>query len=229
LITVLVVDDEVPIVRALKTSLQARGYQALAAHNGQTALSLLAANPIDVVILDLGLPDMDGLEVLKRIRAFSEVPVIVLTVRDSQSGKVAALDEGADDYVTKPFGMDEVLARMRAALRRSAPDDPPIPLRNFGEIQVDLSKKLVTRRGEQVRLTKTEYLLLETLVTNPGKLLTHRWLLGAVWGPGYDRESQYLRVFVGQLRKKLEKDASNPRLILTEPGLGYRWAPESDS
>jgi two-component system KDP operon response regulator KdpE len=226
---VLVVDDEVQIVRALRTSLQARGYEVLTAHKGEQALILMTADQIDVVILDLGLPDLDGVEVLKRLRSFSDVPVIVLTVRDAQAEKVAALDSGADDYVTKPFGMEEVMARMRAALRRSGTDEPSEPVRVFDGLQIDLTKQLVTRAGEQVRLTPTEYRLLEAMVTNPGKLLTHRWLLSTVWGPGYSQESHYLRVFVRQLRMKLEADSGNPRLILTEPGVGYRWGPEASS
>jgi two-component system KDP operon response regulator KdpE len=224
---VLVVDDEAQIVRALRTSLEARGYEVLSAGRGDQAMAFLTADQIDIVILDLGLPDIDGLEVLKRIRAFSEVPVIILTVREAQPEKVAALDAGADDFVTKPFGMEEVMARMRAALRRSAPEEPSDPVRSFGSLEIDLSKKLVRREGEQVRLTPTEYRLLEAMITNPGKLLTHAWLLSTVWGPGYRDESQYLRVFVRQLRKKLEEEPGSPRLILTEPGLGYRWAEES--
>jgi len=221
---VLLVDDEVAIVRALKASLQARGYEVLVAHNAGLALQLAATETVEAVVLDLGLPDMDGIEALRRIRAFSDVPVIVLTVRDGQAQKVAALDAGADDYVTKPFGMEEVLARVRAALRRSVREEASSPVRTFGTLEIDLAKKLVTRSGHQVRLTRTEYGLLEAMVGNPGKLLTHHWLLSSVWGPGYDAENHYLRVFVGQLRKKLEEDPSNPRLILTEPGLGYRWA-----
>jgi two-component system KDP operon response regulator KdpE len=225
---VLVVDDEAQIVRALRTSLEARGYDVLSAGRGDQAMAFLTADAIDIVILDLGLPDVDGLEILRRIRSFSKVPVIILTVREAQTEKVAALDAGADDFVTKPFGMEEVMARMRAALRRSGHEEQADPVRSFGTLEVDLSKKLVRRGDEQVRLTPTEYRLLEAMVTNPGKLLTHAWLLSTVWGPGYRDESQYLRVFVRQLRKKLEEDPANPRLILTEPGLGYRWAEEAD-
>lgn len=220
---VLVVDDEVQIVRALRTSLKARGYEVLVAYRGSTGLDALATDDVDLVVLDLGLPDLDGTEVARRIRSFSEVPIVVLTVRDSQADKVAALDAGADDYVTKPFGMEELLARMRAVMRRATADEKIPPVSVFGDIEVDLTKQLVTKGGERVRLTPTEHRLLEAMVTNPGKLLTHRWLLSRVWGPGYSEESQYLRVFVGQLRKKLEDDPSNPRWIVTEPGVGYRW------
>jgi two-component system KDP operon response regulator KdpE len=226
---VLVVDDEAQIVRALRTSLEARGYDVLSAGRGDQAMAFLTADSIDIVILDLGLPDVDGLEVLKRIRSFSEVPVIILTVREAQTEKVAALDAGADDFITKPFGMEEVMARMRAALRRSGQEEQVNPIRSFGDLEIDLTKKLVRRGRERVRLTPTEYRLLEAMVTNPGKLLTHAWLLSTVWGPGYRDESQYLRVFVRQLRTKLEDDPGSPRLILTEPGLGYRWAEEPPS
>ena len=220
---VLVIEDDRQIVRTLRTSLQARGYDVLAAGDGTTALGVLRADGVDLVILDLGLPDLDGLEVLTRLRSFARQPVIVLTVRDSQSEKVAALDRGADDYVIKPFDMEELLARMRATLRRVAPDDARPKLRRFGHVEIDLDKKLVTRNGVKVHLTPTEYQLLVAFVTHPGKLLTQRWLLSTVWGPGYLEETN-VRVHVGHLRRKLEEDPSNPRLILTEPGLGYRWA-----
>jgi len=220
---VLVVEDDRQIVRTLRTSLQARGYDVLAAGDGTTALGVLRADGVDLVILDLGLPDLDGLEVLTRLRSFAKQPVIVLTVRDSQSEKVAALDRGADDYVIKPFDMEELLARMRATLRRVGPVDGRPSLLRFGDVEVDLAKKRVTRKGVKVHLTRTEYQLLVAFATHPGKLLTHRWLLSTVWGPGYTEETN-VRVHVGHLRRKLEEDPSNPRLILTEPGLGYRWA-----
>jgi two-component system KDP operon response regulator KdpE len=222
-VRVLVVEDDRQIVRTLRTSLQARGYDVLAAGDGTTALGVLRADGVDLVILDLGLPDLDGLEVLTRLRSFAKQPVIVLTVRDSQSDKVAALDRGADDYVIKPFDMEELLARMRATLRRVAPAGGRPSLLRFGDVEVDLAKKSVTRKGVKVHLTRTEYQLLVAFVTHPGKLLTHRWLLSSVWGPGYLEETN-VRVHVGHLRRKLEEDPSNPRLILTEPGLGYRWA-----
>ena len=221
---VLIIDDEAAIVRALRTSLQARGYDVLVAYSGEVGLQIVAGDGIELVILDLGLPDIDGTEVARRIRTFSEMPIIVLTVKDAQTDKVAALDAGADDYVTKPFGMEELLARMRAVLRRVSVDDRVEAVLSFGDIEIDLAKQLVTKGAERVHVTPTEYRLLEAMAGNPGKLLTHRWLLSKVWGPGYGQESQYLRVFVNQLRKKLEAQPSNPRWILTEPGVGYRWA-----
>ncbi|MGH9197435.1 MAG: response regulator, partial [Acidimicrobiia bacterium] len=220
---VLVVDDEPQIVRALKTSLEARDYQVESADRGHAALSAAATTDADLIVLDLGLPDLDGLEVARRIRGFSDVPIIVLTVQEALGTKVAALDAGADDYVTKPFAMEELLARMRAALRRST-SEPPNPVIRFGDLEIDLPQRRVKKSSNQIHLTPTEYRLLEAMVTNPGKLLTHRWLLTKVWGAGYSEESQYLRVFVGQLRKKLEDDATAPRWIQTEPGVGYRWA-----
>ena len=221
---VLIVDDEVQISRAIRTSLVARGYEVQVAYRGETGLGLLADEGADVVILDLGLPDLPGADVLRRIRSFSEVPVIVLTVRDAMAEKVRLLDSGADDYVTKPFAMEELLARMRATMRRKDKTGPPQPVLRSGGLEIDLAKQLVTRDGAAVHLTPTEYRLLEVMATHPGKLLTHRWLLGKVWGPGWGDESQNLRVYVRQLRKKLEPDPSRPGLIVTEPGLGYRWA-----
>jgi two-component system KDP operon response regulator KdpE len=226
---VLVVDDEPQIRRALRTSLEARDYDVVVADSGEAALTLVATSEIDLVILDLGLPGLEGLEVTRRIRAFSEVPIIVLTVQEALGVKVAALDAGADDYVTKPFAMDELLARMRATLRRAGQDEHSAPILAFGNIEIDLANQLVRRDGRPVHLTPTEYRLLEAMSTNPGKLLTQRWLLSKVWGPGYSDESQYLRVFVGQLRKKLEEDPGNPRWILTEPGVGYRWSAEDSA
>jgi two-component system KDP operon response regulator KdpE len=164
--------------------------------------------------------------VIERVRSFSDVPVIVLSVRDRQADKVTALDAGADDYVTKPFGVEELLARLRAALRRAQGEEPGAAVLDFGDLRIDLSKRLVTRAGERVHLTKTEYALLEAMVTNPGKLLTHQWLLRKVWGVGYAEESHYLRVYVRALRKKLGDAAAAPELILTEPGVGYRWIAE---
>ena len=220
---ILIVDDEPQIRRALRMSLQAHGYEVETAGTGGEGLERAVDTAPDLVFLDLGLPDLDGTEVIRRLRAFSEVPVIVLSVRDQQADKVAALDVGADDYVTKPFGMEELLARLRATLRRAHPEEPAPPVQRFGDVEVDLGKRLVTRAGEPIHLTKTEYGLLEALVTNPGKLLTHQWLLRKVWGQGYGEESHYLRVYVRALRKKLGDDAAAPALILTEPGVGYRW------
>ena len=220
---VLVVDDEPQIRRALRTSLGAHGHEVRTAPNGEEAIVAAAEEPLDLVFLDLGLPDLDGTEVIRRIRSFSDVPIIVLSVRDRQADKVDALDAGADDYVTKPFGVEEVLARLRAALRRSHAGEPAPATLAFDDVEVDLGRRLVRVGGEPVHLTKTEYALLEALVTNPGKLLTHQWLLRRVWGVGYGQESHYLRVYVRALRRKLADDASAPRLILTEPGVGYRW------
>lgn len=224
---VLVVDDDHQIREALRRGLRARGYEVLTAGNGETALDVLAGASVDVVVLDLGLPGIDGHEVIRRLRSFSDVPVVVLSVRESQSEKVTALDAGADDYVVKPFGMDELLARMRAALRRARPEEAR-PKLKFGDLEIDLARQFVTFEGEPVHLTPTEYRLLEALATNAGKLLTHSWLLRRVWGPAYDRESHYVRVYVQQLRQKLGDDPGHPRYIITEPGLGYRWNPEPD-
>lgn len=224
---VLVVDDESQIRRALRTSLDAHGYEVLTAGTGQDAILATAEKAPDVVFLDLGLPDVDGTEVISRIRSFSDVPIIVVSVRELQADKVAALDAGADDYVTKPFGMEELLARLRASLRRH-PDQPSPPELRYGALAIDLGRRLVTRGGGRIHLSKTEYAVLEALATNPGKLLTHQWLLRRVWGPGYGAESHYLRVYVRALRKKLGDDAAAPTLILTEPGVGYRWIAEPD-
>jgi two-component system, OmpR family, KDP operon response regulator KdpE len=220
---VLIVDDEPQIRRALRTSLQAHGYAVETAGTGAEGLERAVDAAPDLVFVDLGLPDLDGTEVITRLRTFSEVPVIVLSVRDQQADKVAALDAGADDYVTKPFAMEELLARLRATLRRSHPEEPAPPVQRYGDLEVDLRKRLVTLGGGPVHLTPTEYGLLEALVTNPGKLLTHQWLLRKVWGQGYGQESHYLRVYVRALRKKLGDAAAAPALILTEPGVGYRW------
>jgi len=226
MIRALVVDDEPPIVTALRASLEARGYDVLSAGSGKDGLRMLSSAEPDIVILDLGLPDMEGAEVLRRLRAFSEVPVVILTVREEQAEKVVALEAGADDYVTKPFAMEELMARLRAVLRRAGPEVRTDPVVRFRDIEVDLSRQLVRKKDRIVHLTPTEYRLLEAMITNPGKLLTHRWLLARVWGPGYEAESQYLRVYVAQLRKKLEDEPATPRWILTDPGIGYRWSPD---
>jgi two-component system, OmpR family, KDP operon response regulator KdpE len=225
---VLVVDDDAQILRAVRTSLQARGYEVSTAGNGETALDRLATQPADLVILDLSLPGIDGHEVIRRLRAFSDVPVLILSVRESQDDKIAALDAGADDYVTKPFAIGELLARMRAVERRAYADVASTPVLRFGDLEVDLTKQLVRRSDRPVHLTKTEYRLLEAFATHPGKLLTHRWLLSAVWGPGYGAETHYVRVYVRALRQKLGDDPGRSRFIVTEPGLGYRWRPEPD-
>ncbi len=226
---VLVVDDEPQIIRALRTALQAHGHEVAVASDGGQALVEAGSAMPDLIVLDLGLPDRDGTDVIRELRGWSDVPVIVLSVRDAQAQKVAALDAGADDYVTKPFGLDELLARMRAAKRRAGPQDPAPAVLRFGELVIDAARQLVLIRDQPVHLTRTEYGLLEAMATNPGKLLTHRWLLQKVWGPRYGEESNYLRVFVRQLRKKLEDDASAPTYITTEPGVGYRWIPDPES
>jgi two-component system, OmpR family, KDP operon response regulator KdpE len=225
-VKVLVVDDEPQIRRALRTSLEAHGYAVATVGTGEEGVVGVADHAPDLVLLDLGLPDMDGNEVLRRIRGFSEVPVLVVSVRENQTDKVAALDAGADDYVTKPFSMEELLARLRAALRRAQADEPTAPILTFGLLEIDLARRLVTSQGEAVHLTPTEYSLLEVLVTNPGKLLTHQWLLRRVWGQGYGTETTYLRTYVRALRRKLGDDAASPELIVTEPGVGYRWVAE---
>ena len=223
---VLVVDDDRQMLKAVTNALSARGYEVLTAGSGEIALSIVAEDEPDIVLLDLGLPGIEGREVIERLRAWSELPVIVISVREGQEDKVAALDAGADDFVTKPFGMKELLARMRAVRRRAASEDSPKPILRFDGLEVDLLKKLVKLEDEPIHLTPTEYKLLEHMATNPGKLLTHTWLLQKVWGPGYGTESNYLRLFVRQLRQKLGDDPSSPRWITTEPGLGYRWLPE---
>ncbi|WP_031075688.1 response regulator [Streptomyces sp. NRRL WC-3742] len=221
---VLVVDDEPQIVRALVINLKARKYEVDAAHDGAGALELAAARHPDVVVLDLGLPDMDGVEVIRGLRGWTRVPIIVLSARHASDEKVEALDAGADDYVTKPFGMDELLARMRAAVRRAEPvageDDSLVVTESF---TVDLAAKKVNRDGTDVRLTPTEWHLLEVLVRNAGRLVSQTQLLQEVWGPAYRTETNYLRVYLAQLRRKLERDPSHPRHFITEPGMGYRF------
>ena len=225
---VLAVDDEPQILRSLRTSLTARGHDVTTAPNGETALDVAATNEVDLVLLDLGLPGIDGIEVIRRVRSWSNVPIIVLSVREAQSDKVAALDAGADDYVTKPFGMDELQARIRAVMRRRAPAEAESPVVTVGDLEVDLAQHRVTKTGGPVHLTPTEFALLEQFVRNPGKLLTHQWLLRRVWGQGYGSETTYLRTYVRALRRKLGDDAANPELITTEPGVGYRWIAEPD-
>ena len=222
---VLVVDDDRQMLRAVTNALRARGYLVLTAGDGETALKMAAEEQPDLVLLDLGLPNLNGHQVIARLRSWSDVPVIVLSVSDGQDEKAAALDAGADDYVTKPFGTKELLARMGAVLRRAAPEKPE-PVLVFGELEIDLPRQLIRLEGEPVHLTPTEYRLLETMATSPGKLLTHGWLLEKVWGPGYGTESHYLRLYVRQLRQKLHDDPARPRWITTEPGVGYRWLPE---
>ncbi len=223
---VLVVDDEPQILRALRINLRARSYDVDTAATGSDALSVAANHPPDLVILDLGLPDLDGIEVIHGLRGWMSAPIIVLSGRSGSSDKIHALDAGADDYVTKPFGVDELLARMRAATRRAHADDAQ-PVMTFGDVRVDLAAKRVTVSNpdgpSDVRLTPTEWHLLEVLARNPGKLLSQRHLLREVWGPGYDNAHGNLRLYMAQLRKKLEPDPARPRYLLTEPGMGYRF------
>jgi two-component system, OmpR family, KDP operon response regulator KdpE len=219
---VLVVDDEQSIRRAVGRALAARGYEVQLASDGEEALTAAAAFQPDLVVLDLNLPALDGLEVCRQLRGWSPVPILVLSVREDEPDKVAALDLGADDYLTKPFGIDELMARVRALLRRAQGAPRPARFRTDG-LQIDLDARRVTRAGAEVRLTKTEWALLAELCQHPGKLLTHRWLLERVWGPGYAGDVDVLRVFVSQLRKKLEQDPAHPKLIATDPGIGYRW------
>jgi two-component system KDP operon response regulator KdpE len=221
---VLVIDDEIPILRALKINLAARKYEVSTAADGASGLAAMARERPDVLILDLGLPDMDGTDVIRGVRGWSSTPIIVLSAWGQESQKVAALDAGADDYVTKPFGMDELLARLRAAVRRAAPA-PDEPVISTGGFTVDLAAKRVTRAGGDVRLTPTEWQLLEVLARNADRLVTQRQLLQEVWGPGYQKEAHYLRVYMASLRRKLEPDPSAPRYLLTEPGMGYRFRP----
>jgi two-component system KDP operon response regulator KdpE len=223
---ILVVDDDPQILRAVRTNLQARGFEVQSAGNGETALDVLERDNIDLVVLDLGLPGLDGHEVIGRVRAWSDVPIVVLSVRELQSEKVRALEAGADDYVTKPFGIEELLARMKAVMRRAgAGRESPAVLR-FDSLEVDLARELVKLDEVPVHLTPTQYRLLEAMVKHPGKLLTQRWLVQEVWGSAYGAESENLRAFVRQLRQKLRDDPTAPKFIITEPGLGYRWQPE---
>ncbi|MER6976473.1 response regulator [Streptomyces carpinensis] len=223
---VLVVDDEPQIVRALVINLRARKYEVDAAADGRTALDLAASRHPDVVVLDLGLPDMDGVEVIRGLRGWTRVPILVLSARHSSDEKVEALDAGADDYVTKPFGMDELLARLRAAVRRAEPvgtGEDDVTTVETEEFTVDLAAKKVNRGGKDVRLTPTEWHLLEVLVRNTGRLVSQKQLLQEVWGPSYGTETNYLRVYMAQLRRKLETDPSHPKHFVTEPGMGYRF------
>jgi two-component system KDP operon response regulator KdpE len=222
---VLVVDDEPQILRALAINLRARGYEVRTAGSGSEALAIAAAHPPELVVLDLGLPDMDGTDVIAGLRGWTSAPVLVLSGRSDSSDKVDALDAGADDYVTKPFGMDELLARLRAMARRASQVDEDSPVVTFGDVTVDLALRKVTRDGADVRLTPTEWHLLEVLVRQPGRLLSQKQLLAEVWGPGYETAQGNLRLYMGQLRRKLEEDPSRPRYLVNEPGMGYRFEP----
>jgi two-component system, OmpR family, KDP operon response regulator KdpE len=222
---ILVVDDELPIQRFLKTALDTGEFSLHQAENGHSALAAAVAIMPDIILLDLGLPDMDGVEVIERIREWSHVPIIVLSVREGEDDKVKALDAGADDYLTKPFGVGELLARIRAALRRSL-QEVPEPLYRIEGLEVDLTRRRVSAQGEEVQLTPTEYELLRLLVTHAGKVLTHSQILRQIWGVAYMEQPHVLRVNISNLRRKIEKDPSRPRCILTEPGVGYRLRTE---
>lgn len=223
---VLVVDDEPQIRRALRAGLQAHGFEVVLAADGEAALDAAALQPPDVVILDLGLPDRDGIEVVRQLREWSSVPILILSVRGAEREKVLALDSGADDYLTKPFGMDELLARVRAALRRAAGQGRGEPVLEFDELRIDLASRVVTVAGREVHLTPTEYELLRELAVNAGRVLTHQMLLTHVWGPASADATHYLRVYINQLRQKLEPEPTRPRYIVTEPGVGYRFRPD---
>ncbi|MBD0743957.1 response regulator [Streptomyces sp. CBMA152] len=223
---VLVVEDEPQLVRALEINLRARKYDVDAASDGQTALKLAAESPPDAVLLDLGLPDMDGLDVMRALRRWSRVPVLVVSARNTSDEKVAALDAGADDYITKPFSMDELLARLRAATRRTGPEEQPSAEQGIVTTEgftLDLLAKKARRDGKDIRLTPTEWHLLELLIRNRGRLVSQRQLLQEVWGPGYRTHSNYLRVYMAQLRRKLEADPSHPQYLITVSGMGYRF------
>ena len=225
---ILIVDDEPQITRVLRRSLTTHGYEVRSAADGESALETFSDWPPDLVLTDLSMPNMGGLDLCRRLRQVSPVPIIVLSVRGDERTKVEALDAGADDYITKPFGMDELLARIRAALRRvpeTPATDATLPVLEAGDFRVDLEARSVTVQGREVHLTPKEYDLLVYLIRHPGKVLTHRALLAAVWGGNYVEQTEYLRVFIGQLRKKIEPDSASPRYILTEPWVGYRFHP----
>ncbi len=224
---VLVVDDARPILRALDANLRARGYEVDLAETGEAALSCAATRPHDAAIVDLGLPGMGGIDVVRGLRGWTSIPIIILSARHEEAEKIAALDAGADDYVTKPFGMGELLARLRAALRRVGPAEPSELTVETPHFRIDLAAKVVTRpEGGEVKLTPTQWHLVEVLVRNPGRLVSQRQLLQEVWGPQYGEETNYLRVFMAQIRRKLEPDPSRPRYFLTEPGMGIRFVPD---
>jgi two-component system KDP operon response regulator KdpE len=218
---ILVVDDEAPIRRYLRAALSGHGFVIYEAANGQEALNAVIADRPDIIILDLGLPDIDGIEVTRRLREWSQIPIIILSVREAEQDKIAALDAGADDYLTKPFGTGELMARMRVALRRlaSSPDEPTLQV---DDLEMDLSRRVVTVRGDEISLTPTEYDILRLLMQNAGKVITHHHLLRQVWGTAYESEMHILRVNISNLRRKIEPDPARPTYIHTEPGVGYR-------
>ncbi len=226
--TILIIEDEPAIRRFLRAALPQHGYRLLEAETGESGISAITMQRPDVVLLDLGLPDLDGLDIVQRVREWSHVPIIVLSARERENDKIAALDAGADDYLTKPFGMGELLARLRVALRHAAhhPNESNEPVFQTGELKVDLARRQVWRGTEEVHLTPNEYKLLALLVQNAGKVLTHRQLLHDVWGAAYTTENHYLRVYMGQLRHKIERDPTQPRYLLTETGVGYRLVDE---
>jgi len=222
---VLAVDDDLAILRTLAINLRARGYEATTATNGVAAVQAIREQQPDLVVLDLGLPDLDGVAVLTQVRAFTEVPVVVLSARHSSDEKVAALDLGADDYITKPFGVDELFARLRVALRRRGTNRADRRVLRTGALELDLGHRLARRDGQLVHLTPTEWRIVEALTRQPGQLITRTSLLQEVWGPTYERETNYLRVYLAQLRRKLEAEPGQPRHFITEPGVGYRFVP----
>jgi two-component system KDP operon response regulator KdpE len=218
---ILVIDDEKQIRRMLKAALDGYGYDIAEAASGHEGLNQAAIFHPDLIILDLGLPDLDGTEVIQRLREWTQTPIIILSVREQESDKIKALDAGADDYITKPFSMGELLARIRVAMRHAAKTDDE-PILSFGGLVVDLAHRNVTIKGEEVRLTPIEYEILKYLALQAGRVVTHKQLLRAIWGPNYQEQTQYLRVYIGQLRRKIEADPSRPTYIITEPGVGYR-------
>lgn len=217
-----IIDDEVQIRRLLRVALEAENYDVHEAETGQQGLVEIANRRPAIILLDLGLPDMEGLEVLKRLREWSEAPVLILSVRDDEAGKIAALDAGAEDYVTKPFSTQELLARLRAAQRKTRPEEE-VSIFKSGDLIVDLTARIVTRGGREIKLTATEYALLRLFVRHPGRVLTHRYILREIWGPKSEEHRQYLRVYITHLRQKIEADPTTPCLIKTEPGIGYRF------
>lgn len=221
--SVVVVEDEKQIRRFVRSALEAEGCRVFEAESGQQGLVEAGTRKPDLIVLDLGLPDLDGVEFIRDLRGWSAVPILILSARSTENDKIVALDAGADDYLTKPFGVGELLARVRALLRRQGKSSEGSPVVSFGDIQADLSKRVVTRSGEPVHLTQIEYRLLALLMANPGKVMTHRHLLREVWGPSFVESNHYLRIYVGHLRQKLEADPAQPKYLLTETGVGYRF------
>jgi two-component system KDP operon response regulator KdpE len=223
-IKVMVVDDEPAILRFLKPALEANGYDVSAAASVEDATRRIAREPPDIVVLDLGLPDGDGKDVIRRVRQWSNVPIVVLSARDREAEKIEALDIGADDFINKPFGVGELMARLRAALRHRTPLQPESAIMRIGELELDTDRRRVTRKGAEIKLTPREFDLLALLARHAGKVMTHKQLLTAVWGPAHAQDTQYLRVYIGQLRQKIEDDPEEPAIVLTELGIGYRLA-----